>query len=323
MSLVFEQSQVVRAGQRIEAAAGGQLLGSSPSNTAMPVFPGNAPRVITTKPQVPISDQELRARIQWAHKSSPHFQVSYDRISFPEPRASTLIEDLERAYNLIFHFTHESFADRFTVYAVDQRATSLLGRSIRSHLNLEEQAFYLVENSRQRLQAELVEQLTHAMRIGRYGRHYYATDGWAMLEEAYSIFLSERLAAMPDVFPFFGADTEVIAYHIIQKNGHPLNTIWWTPVHNSTIDDLILAGAFMIYLGDTFSDDRVVTFSLCDDAITTDSFQTFFGAPLQKLEEQWLEHLPTSLLALTQEEQNDMIQRWDAAIDSRRHVQRS
>jgi hypothetical protein len=319
MSVAFEKSQIMRSGQRMEAAAGGTLgASSSREQTAPPLF-GRPPRVITTKPQVPISDQELRARIQWSHKTSPHFNLSYDRIAFSEPRAAKLVEELEIAYSLIFHFTHESFVDRFPVYAVDQRATALLGRSARSHLNLEEQAIYLVETSSERIHAEVVEQLTHAMRIVRYTKHYDHTYGWAALEEAFSIFLSHRLSMMPEVFPFFGAEADVIAYHLYRKQGQHLLDIWSASARTHSIDQLVLAGAFVLYLGDTFSDDRVVTFSLCDDPITSDSFKTFFGAPLETLETRWMEHLPVSLLALTHEEQDAMIQRWESAIESKRH----
>jgi len=322
MSIALEKSQIMRSGQRMEAAAGGALLGSSaPQESPPPVF-GRPPRVITTKPQVPISDQELRARIQWSHKTSPHFQLSYDRIAFPEPRAGKLIEELEIAYSLIFHFTHESFVDRFPVYAIDQRATTLLGRSARSHLNIEEHAIYLVETSSERIHAEIVEQLTHAMRIARYRKHYDHTSGWAALEEAYSIFLSERLSMMPEVFPFFGAGADVIAFHLYRKQGQHLVDIWSAEARTHSIDQLVLAGAFVLYLGDTFSDDRVVTFSLCDDPITSDTFKTFFGSSLESLESTWVEHLPESLLSLTHEEQEAMVQRWESAIESKRHPAR-
>jgi hypothetical protein len=319
---MIEERERMLHKQPMEAAAGGPLLGSSSSreNAPPPMLGVRPPRVITTKPQVPISDQELRARVQWAHKTSPHFQLSYDRIAFSEPRATMLIEELEIAYNLIFHFTHESFTDRFPVYAIDQRATTLLGRSVHSHLNLEEHAIYLVENSHERIYAEVVGQLTHAMRIARYKRHYDHTSGWAALEEAFSIFLSERLSMMPEVFPFFGGQADVIAYHLYRKQGQRLQDIWVAPARSHTIDQLVLAGAFVLYLGDTFSDDRIVTFSLCDDPITSDTFKTFFGSSLDSLEAAWVDHLPTSLLALTHEEKEGMVQHWESSIEGQRHL---
>jgi hypothetical protein len=86
------------------------------------------PRVITMRPQVAISDSELRARVQWGNQKSGHFSLTFDRISFSESQASTLLSTLEAAYSQIFHFTHESFADRCPVYAIDQRSAGLLDR---------------------------------------------------------------------------------------------------------------------------------------------------------------------------------------------------
>jgi len=305
---------------RMDAVSGGSLADTTvvPMSGNPMASPGRPPRVITTKPPLPISDQELRARVQWAHKTSSHFQVSYDRSILSDVRAATLDETLEAAYSLIFHFTHEAFAGRFQVYAVDQRAKSLLGRSVRPHFNIEEPAIYLVENGSRQMQEELVELLTHAMRLARYERHYVQTPGWAALEEGFGIFLNDRLAMQPDVFPFYGAESDLIAHHIYQLHGATLREIWSARPQALTTDQIVLAGAFLLSLGDTFSDDRVVTFSKSDYPITTETFRTFFDRSLDDLEAAWLQHLPLALVALTGEEQDRMIQHWDGAIECRR-----
>jgi hypothetical protein len=296
----------------MEPAAGGQLASSPVQDDREP----RPARVITTKPQVALSDQELRARVQWAHRASSHFQIAYDRTAFSEIRAAMLNESLEIAYTLIFHFTHESFTDRFQVYAVDQRATGLLGRSVWPHFNLEERAMYLVESGSRSVHSELAGLLTHAMRLSRYARHYHATPGWAVLEEGFGLFLSERLSTQPDLFPFYGAEPDIIAHHLYRKHELHLPAIWNISPYELKIQERILAGAFMLYLGDTFSDDRVVTFSKSDDAITDETFRTFFGASLSDLEAIWIHHLPLSLVTLTEEEQSAMVQHWDRSIES-------
>ena len=324
---------------RLETAAGGPFISSSSARPTVAAQspnpdaaktsanverPSGPPRVITTKPQLAISDQELRARVQWSHKTSPHFALSYDRVAYAEPQVHTLMDTLEEAYSLIFHFTHESFTGRFQVYAVDQRATALLGRAVRPHFNLEERAIYLAQTSSHHAHAELVQYLTHAMRIARYTRHYGHTPGWAVLEDGFSVFLNDRLSILPYVFPFYGADVDLIAHHLQNKHHECLAAIWnpdavrrggvdradSLPVHQ-----LILAGAFFLYLGDTFSDDQVVTFSKSDYAITNETFRDFFHATLEELEQAWLRHLPASLITLTHEEQEEMILRWDRAIE--------
>jgi hypothetical protein len=293
-------------------ATGGALVERPPAEetTTRPA------RVITPKPQLALSDQELRARVQWAHRASGHFQLAYDRVAFNEKRAAMLNESLEIAYSLIFHFTHESFTDRFQVYAVDQRATGLLGRSVTPHFNLEERAIYLVESGARTVHSELAGLLTHAMRLTRYARHYHATPGWAALEEGFSIFLSERLSIQPDIFPFYGAEPDLIAHHIYRKHDLTLPVVWDASAGALKTQERILAGAFMLYLGDTFSDDRVVTFSKSDDAITSETFRTFFRGSLADLEAAWLQHLPLALVALTGDEQDTMVQHWDRAMES-------
>jgi hypothetical protein len=320
MQISTENNKAILNTNRMDSSAGGTLLPSSPSSeTASERQADRPPRVITTKPQLPIGDQELRARIQLSHKASSHFQLAYDRDAFADKQAANLLETLEITYSLIFHFTHESFTDRFQVYALDQRAISLLGRSVKPHFNLQERAIYLVESSSQHLHSELIKLLTHAMRIVRYARHYDQTPGWAILEEGFSIFLSERLSMQPDVFPFYGVGTDIIAHHLYHTYGEKLQDIWNLPPHNVAIDKLVLVGAFMLYLGDTFSDDRVVSFSKSDYAITNDTFRSFFGRSLDDLEAAWLQHLPTALISLTEVEQEATIQRWDRAIECKRH----
>lgn len=280
---------------------------------------GHSARVITPKPALPISDAELRARIQWSSKTSPHFQVFYDRANVSVPRAAALDEQLEIAYSLIFHFTHESFPGRFSVYVVDQREPALLGRSVRPHFNAEEPAIYLIESGSRQAQEELIELLAHAMRLARYARHYERTPGWATLEEAFGIFLSERLSMQPDTFPFYGAEADLIAHHLYHCHSAKLPEVWNAPPHGLSIDGIVLAGAFMLSLGDTFSDDTVVSFSKSDDAITSESFRTFFGRSIEELEQAWLQHQPIALLTVTEEEQERILQHWDRAIECRRH----
>jgi hypothetical protein len=320
MSMLTITSQTQRP--IFETAAGGSFVGSSGPAPSIPGVIANSSRltekprrVITTKPQLPISDHELRARIQWSHKASSHFVLSYDRIVFAEPQAHTLLDALEESYSLIFHFTHESFADRFQVYALDQRATSLLGRAVHPHFNLEERAIYLTQTSTHNAYAELVPYLTHAMRIARYVKHYGHTPGWALLEDGFSIFLSERLSILPNVFPFYGADVDLVAYSIQSKHHANLSTAltsWSDPL---PVHLLVLSGAFFLYLGDTYSDDRIVTFSKSENPITNETFRDFFGATLEELERAWMKHLPGSLIALTHEEQEEMALRWERAIE--------
>ena len=277
-----------------------------------------SPRVITPKPPLPISDAELRARIQWGNRTSPHFQVFYDRTNFSVPRAAALDELLEIAYSLIFHVTHESFPGRLSVYVIDQREPALLGRSMQPHFSPEEPALYLIENGSRQAQEELIELLTHAMRLPRYLRHYTQTPGWATLEEAFGIFLTERFSMQPDSFPFFGAESDLIAHHLYHAHLATLEAVWNAPPFGLSIDGVILAGAFMLSLGDTFSDDTVVAFSKSDDAITSASFRNFFGRSLVELEQAWLQHLPIALLTMTEEEQERILQHWDRAIECRR-----
>ncbi len=298
------------------------LIGAERPRDPIPVevsSGGRPARIITTKPPLVITDLELRARVQWAHITSPHFHVSYDRVLFSHTRATALDELLEIAYSLIFHFTHESFAGRFQVYVVDERATSLLGWAVRPHFNVEEPAIYLVESGSRQAQEEAIELLTHAMRLTRYARHYRQTSGWAALEEAFGIFLSERLSMQPKPFPFYGAEADLIAHHLYHSHSLRLCEIWNEAVETLSFYQIVLSGAFLLSLGDTFSDDTVVTFSKSDYPITNETFHAFFGRSLEELESAWVQHLPIALFTVTEEEQERIIQHWDRAIECRRH----
>jgi hypothetical protein len=282
------------------------------------VAPHPAQRVITTRPQVPISDQELRARVTWGHETSPHFSLTFDRVSFTPHQADTLLAQLETSYSQIFHLTHESFADRCAVYAIDQRATGLLGCAVHPHYNSHERAIYLIETSRHRAECDLVRTVTHAMRHPRFEKHYYSTPGWAALEEGFSIFLTERLGVSASPFPLYGTQHDLVASHLTTK-GHTVAGLWNDPLTTFTSDQLALLGAFFLYLGDTFSDDRVVAFSKSEDAITAETFRAIFGEALDELEYAWTQRLPLSLVALMQSEQDALLQKWEQAIEGHRH----
>ncbi|MDP4200335.1 MAG: hypothetical protein Q8922_11280 [Bacteroidota bacterium] len=298
----------------IHAASGGALF----EHGAEIELPAHRPRVITTRPHVPISDQELRARVQWDHRTSPHFALTYDRVAFAD-RSASILDTLETAYNQIFHFTHESFTDRFHVYAIDQRAATLLGCTVEPHFNLDERAIYLVETSRHRAENDIGRNVTHAMRIARVARHYHDTPGWAALEEGFGIFLSERLAITKECFPLFGAHPDVIAHHLTLTHGVSLGRFWPSAPERLAADQLALLGAFFLYLGDTFSDDRVVAFSKSEDPITPETFRSCFGETLDELEFAWVQRLPVSLVALTQSEKDAMLQKWEQAIEGQWH----
>jgi hypothetical protein len=157
------------------------------------------------------------------------------------------------------------------------------------------------------------------MRHARYQRHYGMTQGWSLLEEGFSIFLTERLALGGESFPLHGALPDVVAHHLIFDQKHSLVDLWSKPRSEFSANDLSLLGAFFLYLGDTFSDDRVVSFSKSEDAITAETFSRAFGESLDELEYAWTQRLPVSLLALTLEEQEAMLQHWERAIEGHRH----
>ena len=279
--------------------------------------PVKTPRVITPKPQIPISDTELRARVQWAHRTSSHFVISFDRTLFADVEVGNVVTTLEESYNLIYGLTHESFADRYQVCLLDQRAVGLLGRAVQSHLSVDERAIYLVRRPSSPIHTELVALLTHAMRLPRYVRHYSVTPGWSMLEDAFSIFLHCRLTFRNDIFPFFGVEPDIIAHHIFsQEDSLSLATCWSCETRSSNLLRYAVAGAFFLHLGDTFSDDRVVEFSKCDSQIESDTFKGFFGQSLEELEAKWVEHLPTSLVTLTSEERDQALSHWQQLFET-------
>jgi hypothetical protein len=276
-------------------------------------------RVITPKPQVAITDAELRVRLQWGHRTSSHFVVSYDRILFGEKEVEVLISDLESSYSSIFSLTHESFTDRFQIFAVDQRAVGLLGRVVHSHMNLEERSIYLVRTAKESLHSELIALLSHAMRLPRFIKHYGLTPGWAMLEDAFSVFLNSRLNPGAEVFPYYGVEPDLIAYHLYAHQlTRALADIWTGTAFGTASERYAAAGALFLYLGDTYSDDQVVTFSKCDEAITSDSFRNFFGRSLEAIEEQWVDHLPSALVQFTMQEQQAAIAQWERSFEGRK-----
>lgn len=296
-------------------AVGGALSSMPIADLDAYSLPPEPQRVITTRPQVPIEDQELRARIQWGHRTSSHFDLAYDRVRFTEPQVTALTGALEEAYNLVFHFTHESFTDRYSVFAIDERAISLLGRVVRPHFNANEQAFYLVECSRHHAAEEIARLVTHAMRSARYTRHYGTTPGWAALEEGFGIFLAERFSLASELFPFYGAEPDVIASHLTQEHTGSIARLWSGEASELSPCDMAMLGAFFLFLGDTFSDDRIVQFSKSEDPITSETFRAFFRESLEELDYAWHQRLPLSLLSLTQEEKETMIARWKQAIE--------
>ena len=277
-----------------------------------------SPRVITPRPQLEIADTELRARVQLSHKTSSHFALAYDRVFFTDEQVAQVLSMLESSYSSVFALTHESFPDRFQVYAIDQRSKGLLGRVVRSHFNPRERAIYLSRTSTQPLHVDLIEQVAHAMRFVRYGKHYASTPGWSLLEDAIGVFLNARLTSHREVFPFYGIESDVIAFHLYDKKlVRPLHEVWKSLDHATTLERSVQAGAFFLYLGDTFSDDRVMEFSKIDCEVTNDTFRDFFGRTLVQLEQQWIRSLPHSLIPLTHDEQVQAVQHWMRSIENR------
>jgi len=195
-----------------------------------------------------------------------------------------------------------------------------LGRAVKSHFNFLERAIYLAQTSSQNIYSELIEHVTHAMRIARYAKHYGQTPGWAALEEGFSVFLNERLSISPDVFPFYSADADLIANHIYGQHTEKLSALWGDEASRAlNFYQLVLTGAFFLHLGDIYSDDSIATLSKSDYAITSETFRSFFGTTLEALEEAWARHLPASLIALTHEEQEAMLTKWQRSIECQTH----
>jgi len=274
--------------------------------------PQQARAPITPRPLVKITDSELRARVQWIHHTTPHFEISYDKICLHGVEIETLSHVLESAYQSIFFLTHEGLSERFPIYITDLRSPSLMGRKTSTHFSAGERAIYLVRNSHESLDTELVAMLTHAMRFPRYIKHYGITRGWALLEDAFATFLSERIQnKTKHTYPFYGVESDIIAEYLKENAVLPkLAYSWHSLRFASELERRVLAGAFLLYLGDIASDDRVVEFSKYDDEISGDTFKVFFGKNLEDLEEQWSEHLPKALLGYTEIEHREMMEHW-------------
>jgi hypothetical protein len=200
------------------------------------------------------------------------------------------------------------------------RSPSLLGRKAATHFNVGERSIYLVRSSHHSAEAEMVAMIVHATRFGKYLKHYGITTGWAMMEDAFATFITDRITQNRSIHPFFGTEPDVIAQYLLTRSIFPsLSYAWHSVRFSSEIERKVLAGAFLLYLGDTSSDDRVISFSKCDDEITSQTFADFFRKPLEQLETAWTEHLPKALLSFTDDEQHGMISRWDTAM-SRMHL---
>jgi hypothetical protein len=260
-------------------------------------------------------DRELRAALAWNSCSTPHFMLHYESGRFENREIESILKLLEQSYTSIFSQTHEAFADRLEMFLVDARSQVLLGRRLPSHLNVEEKTLYLTKLPYQPLHQQLIEHLTHAMRMPRYAKNYH--DEWALMEDAFAVFLNHRLSPQQDVFPFFGIEPDVIAHELIaSKRVRSIIDCWTSPESCSIIERQVLNGAFFIYLGDTYSDDKIVELSKCDGDISIDTFKQFFGRSLEELANEWVEHLPTSLLCMTREELDHAVTRWEKKIDS-------
>jgi len=276
------------------------------------ISPPPVPNTITPRPLIKITDSELRARVQWQRYTSPHFEISYDKICLHGVEIEMLSQILESAYQSIFALTHEGIPDRLPIYITDLRSPSLMGRKTSTHFSAGERAIYLVRNSHESLDTELVSILVHAMRFPRYIKHYGITRGWALLEDAFATFLSERLQnKSKSAYPFYGVEPDIIAHYLKEQAVLPkLAYSWHSLRFASELERRVLAGAFLLYLGDTASDDRVVEFSKYDDEISGDTFKVFFGKNLEVLEDQWSEHLPNALLGYTEVEHREMMEHW-------------
>jgi hypothetical protein len=275
-------------------------------------------RALYEKPLMPITDSDLRGRIIWTHRQSIHFVLTFDNASLSERETDVILHQLETAYHDIFAITHESFTDKLNVYVVDLHSTMLLGRTTRTHFNVSERTLYLVRSHSEPMESELISAMAHAMRFQRYLEHYGITRGWAILEDAFSVFLAERLRNDKKAFPFYGADPEIIAHYL--KEHLPirmLSHIWTSRQFANAIERYAIAGAFMIYLGDVLGDDKVASFSRHDQEITQNSFHIYFHDSLEHLEGRWVEQLPKALHSYTESERNEMIHTWMKSVQGK------
>lgn len=270
-----------------------------------------ATRSLTPHALLPVGDGELRARVRWGHVNSQHFALSFDAEIFHPNETKTLLQMLESRYHQIFSLTHETFSDRMIVYAVDLRSSSLLGRTARTHFNLAERSIYLVRSGIDAFDAELTQALVHAMRFSRCIKHYGITAGWAMLEDAFAVFVSERLRENHKVFPFFGTEPNLIIHYLLEKSAvRLLSYLWESKQFASPLERYVLAGGFLLYLGDALGDDKIVAFSRIDDVVLSGTFREFFGDSLTNLEQRWFEHLPRTLVSFTEDERSLSLNTW-------------
>lgn len=270
------------------------------------------------KPLMPITDSDLRGCISWSHKDSQHFSLSYDNISFSSREIDVILHQLETVYHDIFHISHECFPDTLNVYVTDLHTPTLLGRTTQTHYNVIEHVLYIVRTHQDAIEADLIVALTHAMRSRRYLEHYGITRGWALVEDAFSVFLSERLRNDKKTFPFYGADPEIIAHFLKDRLAiRMLSHLWTSRQFATAIERYVIAGAFMIYLGDILGDDKVAQFSHHDDEITQNSFYVYFNDSLEHIETRWIEQLPKSLHGYTEEERREMIRSWLRSVNAK------
>lgn len=273
---------------------------------------------LQSKPLVPVTDAEIRSRMQWKQTTSSHFGLNYDANSFQLKEAEVLLYQLETIYHDIFHLIHETFHDRLVVYATSLSSPSLLGRTARTHFNVAERSIYVVRHIGEALESELSIAVAHAMRFGKYLKHYGITRGWAMLEDGFAVFLAERMRRDTVTFPFFGMDSDFVAHHLKERQVvRLLSHVWSARAFAKPLERYAIAGAFLLYLGDVMGDDKIVAFSKHDAEVTSSTFETYFGGSLNTLEERWTEHLPRTLNAHTTEEHHEMLIHWHRAAQGK------
>ena len=273
---------------------------------------------ITQRPLVAITDAETRTRVQWHSFTTPHYAISFDRICYHEREAISVAEQLEEAYASIVSATQEGFHERIPVYLCDLRSPSLLGRKTSTHFNVGERAIYLVRSAQLPADAELLHMVVHSTRFERYLKHYGITPGWAMLEDAYATFVATRLSAGHTSYPFFGFEPDVIAHYLIGQSFLPDLAYAWHGINfASDLERSVLAGAFLLFLGDMTNDEAVIALSKTDDDVTSDTFGMIFGRSLEELEHAWKSHLPKTLTTITDAERQEMISAWLTVMSKR------
>ena len=84
-----------------------------------------------------------------------------------------------------------------------------------------------------------------------------------MLEDAFAVFVSERLRENHKVFPFFGAEPNLITHYLLEKSAvRLLSYLWESKQFASPLERYVLAGGFLLYLGDALGTDCTVFDSL-------------------------------------------------------------